>query len=188
MTSWHVLWEKALWWAHKNLVSILRLTLSRNYLIRKMKLSLLFLAAQATAKPGMCGNYGCVVNMDTTGCSGTCNQVKILKFKKKLTSYFFKIEKIWKLYKFILLIYYLYNTRMENALAQGFLAQENLLLMTSKTSKNTNLKPNELDHPKILIIVSGKLKSCRILDSQILLMIVRSLSEDRLSDFCYNQS
>jgi len=24
--------------------------------------------------PGMCGNYGCVVNMDTTGCSGTCNQ------------------------------------------------------------------------------------------------------------------
>ena len=77
---------------------------------------------------------------------------------------------------------------MENALAQGFLAQENLLLMTSKTSKNTNLKPNELDHPKILIIVSGKLKSCRILDSQILLMIVRSLSEDRLSDFCYNQS
>ena len=42
--------------------------------------------------PGMCGNYGCVVNMDTTGCSGTCNQVKNLKIFKKLTSNFFKIE------------------------------------------------------------------------------------------------
>merc|ERR1712110_1002627 len=30
--------------------------------------------ALADASPGMCGNYGCVKNMDTTGCSGTCNQ------------------------------------------------------------------------------------------------------------------
>merc|ERR1719454_1895157 len=39
-----------------------------------MKLSACFLFSYAAAQVGMCGKYGCVVNMDTTGCSGTCNQ------------------------------------------------------------------------------------------------------------------
>merc|ERR1712018_643550 len=41
--------------------------------LKKMKLFGL-LALSSSAFAGMCGNYGCVVDMDTTGCSGTCNQ------------------------------------------------------------------------------------------------------------------
>ena len=34
----------------------------------------LAIASGVSAQLGMCGNYGCVKDMDTTGCSGTCNQ------------------------------------------------------------------------------------------------------------------
>merc|ERR1712157_222994 len=41
----------------------------------KMKVfSLIAAGLSAVNAAGMCGNYGCVVDMDTTGCSGTCNQ------------------------------------------------------------------------------------------------------------------
>ena len=61
---------------------------------------------------------------------------KFENFQKNWRLTFSKLNKYDKLYKFIQVIWYkdnLYNIRMENALGQVFLVQENLLLMTSKT-------------------------------------------------------
>ena len=47
------------------------------YPTSRIKMKLLSIGAclaLADAAPGMCGDYGCVKNLDTTGCSGTCNQ------------------------------------------------------------------------------------------------------------------